>query len=257
MIKPETLWNFLKTCTDTGTVGRVCRALGRQQVELNPGEQLVVEMIQNDSKWMDERISAVKERDRERKRIKRMKAIAESCPPESAESPDSRTSVHPSVHPSVKINNNRSVNVPLPPAPENGTERNVNGTGNLIMLIPGGRAKAITEARKFAKAIEADNGAIFDPDYDPVTICAAITGDFKSLKRWRQLATAKGEAAVRDVAFAFFREITSGEDVDNRGAALNSRLTALPDAQERPADASDATDGKPSVRDSQTRHRPS
>lgn len=166
MIKPETLWNFLKTCTDTGTVGRVCRALGRQQVELNPGEQLVVEMIQNDSKWMDERISAVKERDRERKRIKRMKAIAESCPPESAESTDSRTSVRPSVHPSndntdpIPIRSSRSrsksegiAGTEKAPNPWNMTDDDIRygtdiGTEALLKLAfgKGGWAKVVAQA---------------------------------------------------------------------------------------------------------------
>ena len=48
-------------------------------------------------------------------------------------------------------------------------------------------------------------------------------------KRWRQLVAAKGEGEVRETAFAFWREVASGEDVANRGSALNARLGALPD----------------------------
>ena len=53
--------------------------------------------------------------------------------------------------------------------------------------------------------------------------------DFGSLKRWRQLVAAKGEGEVREAAFAFWREVASGEDVANRGSALNARLGSLPD----------------------------
>lgn len=95
--------------------------------------------------------------------------------------------------------------------------------------MPGGLGEAARRARRFAEAAKADAGAFFDAQFDPVTVCAAVTGDFGSLKRWRQLAAAKGEGAIREEAFAFWREISSGEDVCNRGAALNARLARLPD----------------------------
>ena len=94
--------------------------------------------------------------------------------------------------------------------------------------MPGGRREAVRRARAFAEAARADAGAFFDPQFDPVTVCAAVTGDFGSLTRWRQLVGAKGEGPVREEAFAFWREIGSGEDVGNRGAALNARLSKLP-----------------------------
>ena len=84
-------------------------------------------------------------------------------------------------------------------------------------------------ARKFAAAARKDAGAFFDQEFDAVTVCAAVTGDFGSLKRWRQLVAAKGEGEVREAAFAFWREVASGEDVANRGSALNARLGSLPD----------------------------
>ena len=71
MIKPVMLWNFIKTCEDTGKVGRVCRTLGRQKVdELTEDEKLLVRMIDNDSDWMDEWHEEIKRKDRERKRKK-------------------------------------------------------------------------------------------------------------------------------------------------------------------------------------------
>lgn len=84
MIKPEMLWNFIKTCEDTGKVGRVCRTLGRQTVaDITPDELLLVQMIDNDSKWLDERHEEKLKKDRERKRFA---AAKRSIPKESTES---------------------------------------------------------------------------------------------------------------------------------------------------------------------------
>lgn len=99
------------------------------------------------------------------------------------------------------------------------------------MMMPAGANEARRLAEGFAAAVRADQGAFFAAEFDVVTICAAVTGDFRSLKRWRQLAKAKGEDAVRSEIFAFWREISSGEDVSNRGAALNRRLASLRDAE--------------------------
>lgn len=94
MIKPEMLWNFIKTCEDTGKVGRVCRTLGRQQVpEVTKDELLIVRMIDNDSIRMDEWREERLRRDRERKR-KRMGDIPRNpqIPTENAESTESAKS---------------------------------------------------------------------------------------------------------------------------------------------------------------------
>lgn len=98
-------------------------------------------------------------------------------------------------------------------------------------VMPGGVAEARRLASEFAKAARADPGAFFAPEFDAITVCAAVTGDFGSLKRWRQLVLDKGEDAVRTEAFEFWREISAGEDVANRGAALNRRLGNLPGAK--------------------------
>jgi len=68
MIKPATLWNFLKTCEDTEMVGRVCRLLGRQEVlEATQTDRMMVRMIENDSGWMDEKTAEIRENERIRK----------------------------------------------------------------------------------------------------------------------------------------------------------------------------------------------
>ena len=93
MIKPEMLWNFLKTCDDTMKVGRVCRTLGRQNVEgVTPDEMLLVKMIDNDSSWMDEKYEEIKRKDRERKRQRAEELRKARLPTESMESTESTES---------------------------------------------------------------------------------------------------------------------------------------------------------------------
>ena len=110
MIKPELLWNFIKTCEDNEKVGRVCRTLGRQKVDgLTEDEWLLVRMIDNDSDWMDERIEEKKARDRERKHRKAVELRERRKCPDSTESTDSADStestdsapIHPSIQPSI------------------------------------------------------------------------------------------------------------------------------------------------------------
>ena len=67
---------------------------------------------------------------------------------------------------------------------------------------------------------------------DPVRVALEITGETgkklaeNTLKKYLRT---KGEAAFKDTLFAFNSEINNGEEVDNRGAALNARLKELPD----------------------------
>ena len=68
------------------------------------------------------------------------------------------------------------------------------------------------------------DGAFYDPQYSPVAICLALTASWHSVRRWRQLANALPEDFMRDELAAFWSEIRAGEDVRNRGAALNARL---------------------------------
>ncbi len=255
MIKPSSYWAMHKTC-DAYTLGRVGATLGGQDVRppLNPAEAALVAVVRQDSEWMDERIEDRREKERARKQAYRASKMSRDVPrdttgqcgvprcPAPSIHPSIRPSVHPSVHPEETTN--RSVSVPFTPArprvreggepngtEPNGTEPNRNGTGSgdREVLMPGGTGHAKELARKFAAAVRKDAGAFFDPEFDAVTVCAAVTGDFGSLKRWRQLVAAKGEGEVRETAFAFWREVASGEDVANRGSALNARLGALPD----------------------------
>lgn len=68
MIQPTSLWAFLKETDDTELVGRVCRALGGQEVTppLNCAEKAIYNVITKDNEWMNERIEAKKEQWRKR-----------------------------------------------------------------------------------------------------------------------------------------------------------------------------------------------
>lgn len=68
----------MKSCDDDQWIGRICRALGEQDVELDYGQQQMVNSIKMDSGWMDERIEAQREKWRERDRRRREREIGEN-----------------------------------------------------------------------------------------------------------------------------------------------------------------------------------
>ncbi len=235
MIYPVTLYNFGKVCRNSTTAGNVLRALCKQKVELTESERIVVDMIQNDSEWMNERVEQKREKERTRKAAFRASRNVPQCPKDNAghdgtgrDTAMSRT-LPPSLPPSLpsslppsKKNTNRSVTVPS-------EEQNGNGNGTGEVLFEGGIETAKKLARQFAAAAKKDQGAFFSGEWSATTVCLALTGDYKSANRWRQLERTKGEAAVIEECFAFWREIAAGEDVDDRGRALNARLAKLPD----------------------------
>ena len=109
---------------------------------------------------------------------------------------------------------------------------NGNGDGNGDgLLIPGGNGSLMALALRFADAVRNDpdngGGAFFDPAHDPVAMMVALTGDAKSVRRWRQLAAGIPDADIRQELFTAYREIACGEEPKNRAAALNARLGAM------------------------------
>lgn len=126
--------------------------------------------------------------------------------------------------------NTNTVPLPFARAREDG-----NGDGNGDgLLIPGGSGSLVALARRFADAVKADrdNGgsAFFDPAHDPAAMMVALTGDAKSVRRWRQLAAGIPDADLRQELFTAYREITCGEEPQNRAAALNARLGKMLEA---------------------------
>ena len=251
MVRPAALYNKARFTRDIASLGRVVAALcGNPRIrreDLTDAELSSLEELANESEAMDKAVEAQRERWKERQRKARLSPDVTVTKRDTQLSPDvtllpnnlpnNLPTELPTELPTYRTNN-RSVTVPFRSVAAggepNGTEpngnRNGTGSGEREVLLPGGTGNAKELARKFAAAARKDAGAFFDPQYDPVTVCAAVTGDFGSLKRWRQLVADKGEGAVREEAFAFWREVASGEDVANRGSALNARLAKLPRA---------------------------
>lgn len=241
MVKPASYWALHKHA-DAYTIGRVGIALAGREAELDPPlsppELALVAVVRQDSDWMDERMDERRERDRKRKAAYRA-AMSHDVPPcptlshgtngtddcptrshdvpvtDACPTPSIHPSVRPSIRPSVQNGNNHSITIPLGPS---------NGNGN-------GMDSLKDDVNRFVAAVHDDpaNGGnvFFDAQWDPVVIACAIAGDVGSNRRWRQLAARVGEDVFRQELFQFYREVRAGEDVENRGAALNARLARI------------------------------
>lgn len=282
MVRPAALYNKARFSRDFASLGRVVAALcGNARIsrgDLTDAEMSALEELENENEEMDKNA----ERERKRKadyRAARAREMSHGqsgraeCPTDKTDGAEraadisdgqnvpgtirsSSTTVQPTVQPynqptvqpTVQPTTNRSVTVTVPLRPEakNGTERNVNGTGDVV--VRGGADEARRLAAVAARELNGADGdqAFFSGEHDAVSLILALTGDYGSVKRWRQLVRTKGEAAVCEELFRFYREIRSGEDCKNRAAALNRRLAALPaaaeggDADETPPDAREA-----------------
>ena len=78
MIKPQTLWGLFKTCDDSKWLGDICRALGRQDIELDFGQNQIKSLIEQDSGWYDENIAENRKEEKERKAAYREKKRKEA-----------------------------------------------------------------------------------------------------------------------------------------------------------------------------------
>ena len=112
----------------------------------------------------------------------------------------------------------------------NETERNGISNNNIYInrSVPLEEVRRRGAARRVAQ-FKAEyrrcgQAAFFDPQTAPHVIALALTDDWKSLRRWRQLERALPDGAMREELAAFHAEIAAGESVRNRGAALNARL---------------------------------
>lgn len=147
MIKPASLWAFLKETPDQNFVGRICTALGGHPATppLNTAENIILRMIEQDNEWMDERMDAQKEKWRLRKaEYRKSKKDVSHCPEDNETvlpcltpslPPSVPSSVHPSLPPSV------------PPAPKGACiitptrgdvpdEKTVVTVATTVMMVP-------------------------------------------------------------------------------------------------------------------------
>ena len=115
MIKPDTLWAFMKTTESDLLVGRICRSLGGQVVTppLSDTETAILKLITQADEWHTEAVE--KDLARRRARYAARKDAGGAASPqistektektekaEKAESPQPPP-IHPSVHPSVQV----------------------------------------------------------------------------------------------------------------------------------------------------------
>lgn len=102
MIKPESLWSLFKTCADSKWVGDICRALGRQEVDLDYGQKMMLATIRQDSEWMDERIDDQRSRWAERQRKSRASRKSQDVTPCHGDiRDDGDVTIHPYIQPSI------------------------------------------------------------------------------------------------------------------------------------------------------------
>lgn len=96
-----------------------------------------------------------------------------------------------------------------------------------------GGVKSIGDCMDLAAMFGGAGGGIADRiTAEPVRAALEITGetgDARAENTLKKYLRTKGRGAFTDTVFAFHSEIKNGEDVGNRGAALNARLKALPD----------------------------
>ena len=163
-----------------------------------------------------------------RPRTAETQAKSKHNPSETQAKPKRNRNSNTNTNTNTKSNTN-TVPLPFARAREDG-----DGDGDGCFALHGGNGSVIALARRFADAVKADRdnggGAFFDPAHDPAAMMVALTGDAKSIRRWRQLAAGIPDADLRQELFTAYREIRCGEEPHNRAAALNARLGKMLEA---------------------------
>jgi hypothetical protein len=227
MIYPLSLYNFGKVCKDSSLAGDVLRALCKQEVTLSSEAQVIFDMISNDNGWMDERIAAKRSAAAERQR---------RCRENRKEKEEDVTLCHAMSHTKDVTSGDSRESRPLPSVtsvPSSLPSSNSKTNSIRSVTVPGsdddGTVALKKEAKKFIQGLKNDSSGyeIYNPEVSPVVVCAALTGDYDSHRRWRQCIGILGEEAVREECYTFYLEIRAGEEPANRGAALNARFKKL------------------------------
>ena len=222
MIKPATLWGLFKSCKDSEWLGDICRALGRQDVELDYGQEQMVNTIMQDSGWMDERVEEQRERwrDRQRKmRDKRDMSHVTLCHGDKVSSRD--VTLHPSVRPSIHPNNKLVHTEPIPIAR---TRTRVKESGRVGSESVRGVANIIKKKGKdWWSAPDDDIRYPVGEDGEVVMLWTILHKCFGS-GGWRKAITQAGEDAVRELFLTFRSEMAQGEMPKNAAAAFTQRL---------------------------------
>lgn len=202
MIKPETLWGLFKNCPDSQWLGDICRALGRQEVDLTFDQAQVVRLIQQDSEWLDERIEGQRERwaERQRKKRERDKDNVTQC------HGDNRDTPHVTNKPTKPTNPTKPTK-PYIYRTDTDTDirvREDSGSGS-------GRG---------VNVLALSDEDFFSGKYSAIELAQSLCGKGFWGKAIRQL----GECVVLEELHAFSAEIKAGETPKNLGATFTKRL---------------------------------
>ena len=236
MIKPATYWAAHKRAKDPMQIGRIAFALAGRESELTPpltdAEHLTVEMILQDSDWMDERVEF--ERERHRRNVAAYRARMKDTPvtdvTDVTVTNGSDRHVTPSLRPSVRPSvRNKQVHTY-----RTESERACVRTREEKPRLGIGSGLFAKRLKDLEAAIAKDQsgGVILSGEFDTGLICAYLAGEGRTERCWRNHIAKKGEGAVLEECFKFYRELTAGEECRNRAAALNARLKKLPDAKD-------------------------
>lgn len=218
MIKPDTLRHLFEHCPSDQLLGKICRALGGQEVSLDDSQKELVNMVLRDSESMDDRAEKKREYERNKKRRQREKPKDKNdpeCPeghmgtqgdndghPSVPSLPSIRPSIRPSVHPTNQVETDH---VTVPPA----------------------RSKSKPESVDWSRVKCAVDEDFFDPIQDPALQAAKLIGDHEV--RFRRYARGwidrNGDEAFRTELFEFHREIAAGEEPNDRAKAFTARLS--------------------------------
>jgi len=240
MLKPHLLADFIEIETDPEMVGKIIFYIAGKDIQLSKEEEKWAKAIQKDAERMHGFVAEKKAHNAEKQRLYRERKRQETLENRKAvsECVTSVTNVTKCHQPYITEHTqhtehtehtehtHRSVSVPettLTRTREDaGKPANGNGNGTVDTEA------LLKKVREFQRALKDDNtqgaGAFFDPTFDAAVICTALTGDYKSHMRWRQLVNAIGQDEIRLELQQFYAEINAGEVPDNYGAALNARL---------------------------------
>ena len=235
MIKPTALWNLAHECDeeDAENLGKILLLCAGKQVKLDRAWRIHANVVLKDAADLDERIEEKRTKERERK-AKLRSASTAACPEVSHDVPRDTTGqdgtppcpapyIHTNIHTHTHTLTHTKTNIP---------QSNINA-GKAVVdnsakpKIDIGLELLEKRIEEFKKAAHKDDGAFFDPDFDPVVIACAICKETSGARRWRGAMNKIGEGAMRDELFAFYRELKAGEEPDSRGATLNARLSRM------------------------------
>ena len=233
MIKPETLYNFGKTCRDPLMVGHVLQALCRQEVELTEMERTFFDMIRNDNEWMEERVEAKRAKERERQKAHRAK-LADVTPVTDCHC-DKTLSRDVTVTNRCHAPTNQPSQPIKPTNQPNHPTQHINRTdpdkiNEPVKGVVGGRGASGSASGsgryKFGEVFGWDDERLFSCDYGKSNVLEMYRCAFGK-GMWAGALRELGDDAMLAELSAMCHEERAGEGANNPAAAMTERLKKL------------------------------